>query len=249
MDFSFGIVTDGKNVENIKSIIDSINDLHIKNYEIIIVGGDNVYNNAYVRHIPFVDNTRSGEISKKKNIITIQSKYENIVYIHDYICFLKDWYSGFIEFGNDFEVCMTKIFNLDNSRYRDWCLWLDDARNYVAYNNHLIPYHFTHLSKLMYISGAYWIAKKDFMLKNMLNEKLSWGQGEDVEWSIRARQTTDFKINTLSGVKLLKYKDRIFNETNSFENNILKNIKNYDDSKSYEKLINKHLKKYLYESH
>jgi hypothetical protein len=37
----------------------------------------------------------------------------------------------------------------------------------------------------MYISGAYFIIKKQIALQYPLNEKLVWGQGEDVELSQR----------------------------------------------------------------
>ena len=56
------------------------------------------------------------------------------------------------------------------------------------------------------------IKKKDKRLGNNLNNKLkeslNWGQGEDVEWSKRIRNITDFKMNMYSSVKLLKSKDR-----------------------------------------
>ena len=33
--------------------------------------------------------------SKKKNIITQNAKYENIVYMHDYIVLDNNWYKGY----------------------------------------------------------------------------------------------------------------------------------------------------------
>jgi hypothetical protein len=243
MKFSFGIITSTKTCNFIHKIIDSINNLSIKEYEIIIVGGENIYRNLdKVIHIPYVD---INEISKKKNIITESASYDNIVYLHDYIIFEDNWYEGFLKFENDFDVCMTKIKNLDDTRYRDWCLWCDDADKFVKKFNYLIPYDMTHLSKLMYISGAYWVAKKQFMIQHKLNEKLLWGQGEDVEWSIRARNSTNFKMNNFSSVKLLKYKDRYFNEPSPDENKILSNINSYDDSESYQRLIDNHIKQWI----
>jgi hypothetical protein len=58
----------------------------------------------------------------------------------------------------------------------------------------------------MYVSGAYWVAKKQFMTDYPLNEDLSWGEGEDVEWSYRARKTWRYKMNTLSRVRFNKPK-------------------------------------------
>jgi len=244
MNFSFGIVTDGNSKDRIDLIIDSIEAMMNEDYEIIIVGGGEI-NRKNTRVIEFIDDSGPGKISRKKNIITIESKYENIVYLHDYIEFTEGWHNGFKDFGNDFDVCMNKILNIDMTRYRDWCLWMDDAKEYVENNNYLIPYSLKNLSKMMYISGAYWVAKKKFMLENMLNEKLKWGQGEDVEWSIRVRKITDFKINEGSVVKLMKYKDRIFNEITDIENNRLMQIKDYNNINDYEDLLKTHISKWI----
>lgn len=117
-----------------------------------MVGGNNNFNNKVI-HIPFNENIKPMWITKKKNIITQEAKYENIVYLHDYIILKEDWYDGFIKFGNDFDVCMTKILNNDNTRFRDWCLWSMD--NFNLKGEHIIPYNMTHLTKYMYISGSY----------------------------------------------------------------------------------------------
>ena len=71
----------------------------------------------------------------------------------------------------------------------------------------------------------------------MLNEKLKWGQGEDVEWSIRVRKITNFVINERSVVKLMKYKDRIFNEPTHTEISRLRSITNYKNPDDYKNLI------------
>lgn len=242
MEFSFGITTN--NGQYLDNIIKSIIDLNIDKYEIIVVGNlcDPIEN---INFIEFDDTSKNFSISTKKNIITENSKFENIVYLHDYVSFDKDWYNGFLKFGNDFDVCMTRILNSDGSRYRDWCLWKDDADKFVSPNNYLIPYDIDNLSGMMYISGAYWIAKKEFMINNRLNEKLKWEQGEDVEWSLRVRNKTNFKINTESCVHLLKQKNRIFNEVNINEDRLLRTIKDYDNKNSYDMLIKNHIGKWL----
>jgi hypothetical protein len=122
---------------------------------------------------------------------------------------------------------------------------MDDANKYVQNNNYLIPYNLKNLSKMMYISGAYWVAKKKFMMENMLNEKLKWGQGEDVEWSIRVRKITNFAINDRSVVKLMKYKDRIFNEPTSAEIIRLRSIINYNNPDDYKNLLKNHISKWI----
>jgi hypothetical protein len=221
MDFTFGIVTSGLNDEFLSRIINDIKCLNIINYEIIIVGGNTEFEGT--THIKFDESQKPMWITRKKNIITENAKYENIVYTHDYITFDRSWYEEFLKFGNNFSVCMNRINNTDGSRYRDWVLWPGDPNwekengyyNNIQINNFIsdfiIPYSCKELSKFMYISGAYWVAKKELMLEFPINENLIWGQGEDVDWSMRVRSKYIFSINEKSEVNLLKYKDKIFN--------------------------------------
>jgi hypothetical protein len=140
-------------------------------------------------------------ITRKKNIGIQASKYENLCITHDYIGFCKGWYKGFIEFGSDWDVCMNPIRFSDNKRFRDWISFKEywGSPEFVSYNDNS-------KTQKMYISGTYWCAKKTFMLKNPMNEQLSWGQGEDLEWSHRCRNTWNYKLNINSPVKILKEK-------------------------------------------
>lgn len=215
MEFTFGIITSGNNFDDISKIITSIKNQHIKNYEIIIVGGENAFElEEVVIHYPFDDTLKNGWITKKKNIITSKAKYENIVFMHDYIILHKNWYKGFLKFGNDFEIAMNKIYNKDNKRLRDWCLWTDNGNFVDNIVNPklrcLLPYNVENLNEFMYISGTYWVAKRKLMEENPLNENLLWGQGEDVEWSKRVRNIYSFKMNKHSKVLSLKQKRNDF---------------------------------------
>ena len=173
MDFTFGIITSGNNDDFILRIIDDIKKQNIPNYEIIIVGGLNNFNNE-VKHILFDESIKLNWITKKKNIITNVAKYDNVVYMHDYITLNDDWYTGFLEFGDNFKVCMTKMINFDGTRFRDWTLWfgdkgMEEVNNLFEHVNvskvlenigckwgeFLLPYSVTNLSKFMYFSGAY----------------------------------------------------------------------------------------------
>ena len=108
MKFTFGIITKNKNnfgnddpssseKNNIMKCIESINNLEIPEYEIIIVGGENIYNQDNIIHFEFDDTINPLWITAKKNIITKNAKYDNIVFTHDYVEFLSDWYDGFLK--------------------------------------------------------------------------------------------------------------------------------------------------------
>jgi len=74
----------------------------------------------------------------------------------------------------------------------------------------LLPYNVGWMQSYMYISGAYWVAKKHVMEQEPLNERLLWGQSEDVEWSFRIRNKYRYVMNPKSTVKLLKRKEPKF---------------------------------------
>jgi hypothetical protein len=214
MKFTFGIITSGNSDDTLNQVIDSIEKQNIPEYQILIVGNSNVSrNNTFI--IPFNENVKQAWITRKKNLITINSRYDNIVYSHDYVVFEDDWYQGFLQFGEDFKICMNKFVNPDYSRFRDWVIWphngnfMDDI---VLPNREcLIPYDMTHLSKYQYISGTYWVAKKQVMEECPLDDSLCWGQGEDVEWSKKSRIRYGFSMNPYSTVRSLKFKDPAFN--------------------------------------
>jgi len=230
MNFTFGIVTHQKNpLNSLNLIINSIKDLNIPNCEIIIIGGDKKYKFENISIYSFEENPNGGWITKKKNLITKYAKYNNIVYLHDYLIFDKDWYTNFLNFGDDFNICMNQILNIDGTRFRDWSLWAESAAEVgIPYPKYLLPYSLKYLSKLMYISGAYWVAKKQVMEEFPLNENLFWGQGEDVEWSKNIITKYNFSINPDSIVKLIKHKDTIFNSCDCLDK-----LNSINDSKQF----------------
>jgi hypothetical protein len=253
MNFTFGIITkfdindqhSSEKKDMLAATIDSIRNLKIPNYEIIIVGCkkedliigryDYLFNMNDIKCIIFDDNyikniisnkqnskqsygigfVIPGWITKKKNLITQNAKYENIVFMHDYHMFDRNWYKEFLKFGNDWHVCMNAIKNIFGERARDWVGW--DENNASIHRKNL-PYNFNDGSKV-YISGSYWVAKKALMIKEPLDEKfLAWGKilkedgtieqcqdskiiGEDVEWSKRIRDKYKIVLNYKSIVK------------------------------------------------
>lgn len=225
MDFTFGIVTDGNGDHYIQTVIESIEKNNIPNYEIIIVGNTKIINTELIKTIPFDETVYVGWITKKKNIIAENAKYENIVLLHDYVKLNDNWYNGFLQFGNtDFDWCITPIITIDGNRFRDYTLFpckVDylninysptDIDNYFEHHC-LLPYDFVNnikTNKYMYISGAYYIIKKHIALKYKLDENLVWGRGEDVEISKRLHANNIIiKCNRFSSVSLLKHKQYI----------------------------------------
>ena len=224
MQFTFGIIT-RDNPQRLNEIIKSIEDNNIPEYEIIIVGR-NGKNTKNIKNIPFNFPQKEMWITKKKNIVTENAKYDNIVYMHDYIKLDKSWYKNFMDFGNDWDICMNRIIDMEGKRYRDWCLWPDSIKHIFTSRSHvLLTYDIDWMQPFMYISGAYWVAKKHIMEEEPLDEKLGWGESEDVEWSIRVRDKYKYVMNHKSVVQLLKPKDRKFGWCNTKDTITMNKIK------------------------
>lgn len=212
MDITFGIITSQSTMQQaaytIKHIYDQKFSDYNASYEIIVVGGglDGLKRWAkeedakYIRFIDF-DETQKRKpwITRKKNIITTEAQFDTIVYMHDYMHLDKEWYNGWLDYKEDFDIAVNKILNPDGSRHSDWLvepylLW-DTIPESKGNWNLSLPYNIRGLTKIQYISGGFWLAKKDFMLKYPLDETLLWGEAEDIYFSRRIRECTEFKIN------------------------------------------------------
>jgi len=218
MKFTFGIITFDDQEERVSHIIEDIKE-YSDDSEIIVVGGSNQYD-PDIKHVRFDESVNSGWITRKKNIVTEIASNQNIVYAHDYYTINTTWQDGWDSFGNEWDVCMNVIKNVDGSRFRDWCAWDDPELCYFKQfftglqsdkEGHfacLAPYDYTK-TKYMYISGGYWVAKKETMEKYPLDEKLMANQAEDVEWSKRMRPSCNYVLNKNVVIDLLKPKDII----------------------------------------
>jgi hypothetical protein len=123
MEFTFGIITNGCSNQNLSRIVDSIHAMSIPVFEIIVVGPAETCALPGVSFIQFDESLKPNWITRKKNMICYLAKYENVVLLHDYIVFDKDWYKGFLQFGNSFDVCINRILNQDGTRFRDYTLF------------------------------------------------------------------------------------------------------------------------------
>jgi hypothetical protein len=199
MNWTFGIITDGSQDDQLNQMYESIvsQKIPLSNWEIIIVGNSKLQKKN-LSVLKFDENIKQNWITKKKNILVQNSQFENIVLMHDYLLLEPDWYTEFEKFGDNWDVCMNRLINPSGERYRDWVSWA--PIRYIPYENN------THL-RHMYVSGAYFCVKKTFYLENPLDESIVWGMGEDVEWSLRIRDKWNYRCNHNSIVKLINYKE------------------------------------------
>ena len=203
---------------HVERIIESIRSQNISSdkYEILIIGDPNQINMNFsghdIRTIYFDDSLRDGRwLTRKKNILASESQYENLVFIHNYVIFNEGWYEGFNRFGNDFSVCVTPVFNFDGTKNYSWILnpYFEESRKSLLgdrsrYNEYLIPHNVKNLSKIQYIPGNYWIAKRKTMKDFPLDERILQSESEDCEWSMRVSTKNNFSLNLNSSVSFLR---------------------------------------------
>tara|TARA_R110000851_G_scaffold280844_2_gene434227 strand:- start:188 stop:874 length:687 start_codon:yes stop_codon:yes gene_type:complete len=204
--FSFCIITDNSDTacRRIIKMVESIRTQNIEEHEILVIGGaGNKFSGDIegLKKIDFDESIKSGWITKKKNDIAKIAKYENLVIMHDYYVLHREWYSGFKKIAIRFEgcdLCLNPVCLMDGRRdYTDWVTY-----DHPIYGMHgSLNYHDESNIKNQYFSGGYFVVKKAFFLKNSLNENLVANQQEDVEWSLRIRETANIIFNPYSYVK------------------------------------------------
>jgi len=192
--WTFGIITTYQDKDRLLHIIKSIRDLSIPEYEILFLGGGDSegIDGSDIRKVDFDESQKQMWITRKKNILVKESKYENIVLMHDYHVFDQNWYQSFKEFGTDWDICSCSQYLITGSRNpMDWSLW-DKPGHGRAWS---LDYNDWTQTQYMYISGGFFIIKKHVMIEEPLNESLGWNEEEDVEWSMRVRDKYVMKCN------------------------------------------------------
>ncbi len=177
--WSFGIITNGKKNDWVEKQIQSIKSQKISYYEIIVCGTYFNRKERNFKYIQFNEKDELGWITKKKNLICENAKYENLVVLHDRIVLDKDWYKGMKKYGNYFEVLSCKVHNDQGGRCGDW----------ITYGNRFGMFgkigvlDYKDWDKNGYIDGALYILKKSVWKKVKWDETLFWNQGEDAKLS------------------------------------------------------------------
>jgi hypothetical protein len=131
--------------------------------------------------------------------------------MHDYIALCENWYENVEPYlKEDFKVAITEVLDSKGNRFIDWILHPLNYRitDFVTFpNRYLLPYSEQKLQRFQYVPGYFFVASVEFMQRYPLNENLSWGEGEDVEWSFRWRDLPDtYQLIRNARVRLLKDK-------------------------------------------
>ena len=201
---TFGIITIYEDKNRLSEIVQNIRSLGVPRYEILFVGGgdSSEIEGGDIAKIDFDESVKPRWITRKKNILVQNSKYENIVLMHDYHVFDSQWYEEFKKFGTDWDICSCPQHLINGARNpMDWSLW-DKPGHGRAW---ALPYDDWNQTQYMYISGGFFMVKKHVMLEEPLDESRGWNEEEDVEWSMRVRNKYVMKCNGQSIVRHNKW--------------------------------------------
>lgn len=190
--FSFGVITNGKSPDKLKTFVDSVRNIVTDNCEQIeiIVCGPNTIEAEIKNHcssIIFIEEPDTfksiGWITKKKNMIVKASQNENLIIAHDRYMFPKDFLKNLKIFGRDWSVLVCKQELEDNTRIPDWVTigteWNWTTPGILEYGD---------WSHYNFVNGGIIIAKNDVLKKSPWNELLFWNQAEDVELTRTLKQ-------------------------------------------------------------
>lgn len=179
--WTFGIVTNGKRIDWLEKIIDSISRQAIPNYEIIICGTcpSSVLRNPKISYLPFNRRDDLGWITYKKNLIVDKARYENMCVIHDRILFSDGWYEGMRKWGNCFEHMSCKVVFNGRRDESDWpCIDLIIEKNKKKrLFTSSLDYQDWH--KDCFVGGSIHIGKRAFFVQHPWPLNIYWNEGED----------------------------------------------------------------------
>lgn len=190
-EITFGIVTSGKNNENLERLIRSLdtirNDTRIA-FEIIVCGPkDFVLPSSLTSSVDtyLVEPMAHLDLpmtNLKKNFIAKHAKFPNLVLSHDRYVFSPAVVDNLLEFGGDFEVCTFEAVDENNDPFPQWVSYSNQWKNSL----HLDSDSF---ESNVYLNGGIFLVKRDLMLSHPINPLLFWGYGEDIEWSRRMKNS------------------------------------------------------------
>ena len=190
-EITFGIVTSGKNNENLERLIRSLdilrNDSRIK-IEIIVCGPEdfilpsNLTSSVDTYLVEPMAHLDLPMTNLKKNLIAKHAKFQNLIISHDRYVFSAAVVDNLLEFGGDFDVCTFEAVDENNNSFPQWVSYSHQWKNSL----HLDSDSF---ESNVYLNGGIFLVKKDLMLKYPINPLLFWGYGEDIEWSRRMKNS------------------------------------------------------------
>lgn len=183
--WSFGIVSSGSPVScaNIERAIAEITALRLEAVEILLCGPADKLAGFKGQATVLDDRDLAGPrppICHKKNRLLAAAQHANMVVQHDRIFFHPDWAAQVAQRGNHFEwFCPTILDDGTKSqRLQDWVACIGHLNDYRHGYGALLPRQ--QWRPELYADGGLIIGKRDVLRDPPFDERLYWGETEDV---------------------------------------------------------------------
>jgi hypothetical protein len=182
--WTFGLVSDGRKNEEVISLIESIENFNIPNFEILICGPSPSL--VLSKNVKIFDDKDlyldfRAPISRKKNRIIENAKYNNLVILHDRFILPQDWFVKIKAYGNYFDGICPRILDAETKtkRIQDW---MSTSLNHLQFKkmfptNNMLSYD--EWKPNWNLNGGHMIIKKHLLERVLLNPYLNWGEAED----------------------------------------------------------------------
>lgn len=178
--WTFGILTQGTKPDEVYAFCESVRRWGGVDHELLIVGPENPKLDKFrVRYVKDKTNQNFAAISTKKNAIVQAAENENLCLVHDRFWLNDDFFTGFDEFGYDFEFVTVSQFHSSGKPYPAFCAMED--RNALIWGkiHHVLDDRWTWTCN--YLNGGFIIAKRELLLEFPFNNLIFHNQAEDVE--------------------------------------------------------------------
>lgn len=226
--WSFGIITNGKKNEQVQKLISSIITQNIPNYEIIICGSFKYENKEKFPIISIddvlLDDEIRAPITIKKNKIADVAQYQNLMILHDRYLLPDDWYQKMKNYGNYFDLLTMPNIGPNGGNVNDWGEHLGKPSQIYREVFHLLSHK--KWSNGWYSQGGLLIIKKELYNQNRLDERLFWGELEDIQFSQIGNLLGWFYYIDINN-KVITFTDRLYESSLNERLNLLHRVKAY----------------------
>lgn len=181
--WTFGILTQNTRKANVVAMLKSIRDCDpAGEHEILICGPEAPeYAFAKPRYLPQNYSPTLPEICRKKNDIARAASHPNLLLAHDRYRLDEGFFSGFDQYGYDFDFLAIAQYFENGDEYPAYCHMADDSLRMTPPS---AAQNLNALRGTSFINGGLMVFKTHILRAIPLNELCFWNQAEDVEITV-----------------------------------------------------------------
>ncbi len=180
--WTFGVLTQNTRKANVIAFLKSVRDRDPAGAHQIVICGPEDPDYAFARpdYLPQTYHPTRAEISRKKNDIARAATRPNLLLAHDRYRLADDFFTGFDQYGYDFDyVTVTQRFE-DGEEFPGYCHLTERA---FRLSPQRMSTDLNALPGVPFLNGGLFVVKTHLLRAVPLNDLSFWNQAEDVELS------------------------------------------------------------------